>query len=618
MKPIRFWHTIQFKLFLIIGGVFLCISLIVFYFHFHSYQNELIDTLSQTAENLNKSIESSLEMAMLTGNREQIQTAISRIGDDKHIRGLFISDKKGVIRAASDKNSIGKRLDISDLSCQMCHRAAPSERAPSIIYNDPSGARILRTVSPIYNHSACYSCHSPEEKINGVLFLDYSLASYDEHRASFNLQSMLFGGALLLIIAGSTFFLLNKLVTRRITRLVRQILSMGSEKVHSAVKDSGRDEFAILSTSINQMSQRVRDSILELRKQRDNLQKIIDSVQDGLIVVGENFEIVLANEAFHNFIGKADGLIGIPCYKALGKDVCGHIRHRGKCPSATVFAKGEFNQAMHVFHDETDEKILEISASPLKDETGQVIQSIEIIRDVTEKKLLENDLLQSEKMASVGRLAAGIAHEINNPLATISICTEGLLSRSSVQERQGDTEYLERIEKCVYKCKTIIERLLAYSHSPNAKKEIFSLNNIIAETLSIITPQADKEGKRITTALSSPDVLIKGHPTQIGQLILNLTINGLDAVKRGGTVGISTVQQKGRVFLCVEDDGIGVDRKDHNKIFDPFYTTKEIGKGTGLGLYISRQIVAAHRGKINVKSAIGRGTKFEVILPTAT
>ena len=116
MKPIRFWHTIQFKLFLIIGGVFLCISLIVFYFHFHSYQNELIDTLSQTAENLNQSIESSLEMAMLTGNREQIQTAISRIGDDKHIRGLFISDKKGVIRAASDKNSIGKRLDISDLS----------------------------------------------------------------------------------------------------------------------------------------------------------------------------------------------------------------------------------------------------------------------------------------------------------------------------------------------------------------------------------------------------------------------------------------------------------------------------------------------------------------------
>ncbi len=623
MIPLKFWQTIQFKIIVSLGLIFLCINTFLMIFNFQLYRSELIKTLTNSAINLNESIQSSLEMAMLTGNREQIQHAIERIGHDQHIVELFISDKNGIIRAASDSQVIGQRLDITDRSCQVCHTSQPSRRSQSIIYEALNESRILRTVSPIYNQEACYRCHNPIEKINGVLFLDYSLASYEQRLASYKLRIALLGGVTIFLLAVLTFIFLNKFLIQRVRRLVARLQSIGAGDLKGKIQPSGNDEFSLLASSINQMSQKIAESMHKIKEQRDYLQSVIDNVQDGLIVVDKDFKVMLVNQIFLQFIGKsADTVLGLPCNQSLGNDVCCHVQHNEQCPSAKVFADGKFAHSVHSYHDGHDHRTLEISASPLFNEDGEIIQSIEIIRDVNEKVQLEKELLQSEKMALVGRLAAGIAHEINNPLATISTCTEGLLSRinepeeKTISNASWMTEYLERIEKCIYRCKDIIERLLGFSRSTKVSSiQTFNLNQVIQETVPMIAHKANQEHKRIITSFSDAPAFIKGDPNQISQLILNMLVNSLDAMTSDDQVVIDTCEVNGNILMNIADTGRGIDKEHIDHIFDPFFTTKEVGKGTGLGLFICQRIVNDHGGKINVESTQGKGCKFEIILP---
>ncbi len=622
MIPLKFWQTIQFKIISSLGLTFLCISTILVIFNFQLHRNELIKTLSHSAINLNESIQSSLEMAMLTGNREQIQGAIERIGHDQHIVELFISDKKGIIRAASDSQSIGQRLDIMDRSCQICHTSQPSHRSQSIIYETPNESRILRTVSPIYNREACYRCHNPSEKINGVLFLDYSLASYDQRLANNKMRIALLGGVTIFFLAILTFIFLNKLIIQRVRGLVARLQSIGAGDLTGKIQSSGKDEFSILASSINQMSQKIAESIHKISEQRDYLQSVINNVQDGLIVIDRDFNVVLVNQVFLQFIGKqADTVLGVPCYQLLGTDACCQIQHKEQCPSASVFAEGKIANATNIYGDGHNQKTLEISASPLFNEKGEVVQSIEIIRDITEKVQLEKDLLQSEKMALVGRLAAGVAHEINNPLATISACTEGLLSGLNEHEalpiKSGSwmTEYLQRIEKCIYRCKDIIERLLIFSRPTTKNRQTFDINSVIEETVHLIAHKAKQEHKQIVMSLAKKPILITGESNQISQLVLNLIVNSLDAMNAEDTIEISTFEENGSIHMLISDTGIGIDAEHIDHIFEPFFTTKDIGKGTGLGLAICHRIVTEHNGKINVKSQKGKGCQFDIILP---
>ncbi len=625
MIPLKFWQTIQFKIIVSLGFTFLCISTILVIFNFQLYRNELIKTLTHSAINLNESIQSSLEMAMLTGNREQIQFAIGRIGQDQHIVKLFISDKKGKIRVASDSQSIGQTLSIMDRSCQICHTSQPSRRSQSIIYETLNKSRILRTVSPIYNRQACYGCHDRNENINGVLFLDYSLASYDQQLARNKLRIALLGGMTLFFLSVLTFIFLNKFLVQRVKKLVARIQSIGAGDLKGDIQSNGNDEFSLLSNSINQMSQKIGESINKISEQRDYLQSVINNVQDALIVVDKNYNVVLVNQVFLQSIGKnANAVVGLPCYQSLGNDVYCHVQLSGKCPSAKVFADGNFAHTTHSYIDGHYQKTLEVSASPLLNEDGEIIQSIEIIRDITEREHLERDLLQSEKMALVGRLTAGVAHEINNPLATISTCTEGLLSRIKEQEthpiKTGKwmTEYLQRIEKCTYRCKDIIERLLVFSRTTNKNRQSFDLNGIIEETVPLIAHKAKQEHKHIVTLLAKKPIIITGEPNQFSQLILNMIVNSLDAMDDDDTVEISTFEENGSVHLLISDTGMGIEAEHIDYIFEPFFTTKDVGKGTGLGLAICQRIVTEHGGTINVESRKGRGCKFDIILPAWT
>jgi two-component system, NtrC family, sensor kinase len=580
--------------------------------------------MTNDANNLNVSIVSSLEQSMLNGNQDQVQYSIDRIGQDEHIAGLFITDAFGSVRVASNSNLIGTKLDQSNPSCQTCHALQSANSKKSVVFKDSSGQRVLRSVTPIYNKTACYGCHDPSNRTNGVFFLDYSLAGYEKQLTSYKLKTVLWGGLALSALLALTILALNKLVINRIKHLIRRLQSISAGDFIDSPKTKGKDEFAILDYSVNQMSTSIQKSIQKISRHRDYLQNVINSVQDGLIVVNNKFEIVMVNETFLKFIDQnAKSVIGFPCFKVLGKDMCGSIHHREKCPSAKVFERGRLAHVTHSYKDRNISKVLDISASPLFNENGSVIQSIEIIRDVSEKKRIEKELVRSDKMALMGRLSTGVAHEINNPLASISTCTEGLLNSQELYQMSQPSinkwhlEYLKRIEKCVFRCKNIIERLLAFSHPSKTIKETFDLNMVIKDTVEMIDPRAEKEQIKISVSLSPSKALITGESIQISQLVLNLLINSLDAISDEGNILISTSEKNDLVYMHVNDDGIGIDEKHIDNIFEPFFTTKDVGKGTGLGLSICQRIVEEHGGSLKLDSIKGQGCKVNVTFPCA-
>ncbi|MFQ6618555.1 MAG: ATP-binding protein, partial [Fidelibacterota bacterium] len=293
------------------------------------------------------------------------------------------------------------------------------------------------------------------------------------------------------------------------------------------------------------------------------------------------------------------------------------------CPLKEIIRTGKPVKTTHIETDESGgKKYLEIFASPVKDKEGNVFQIIEVIRDITDRKNLEAQLIHSEKLASIGRLAAGVAHEINNPMASISTCVEGLqkrykkLEKKEVPEEIKDfPEYLSTIGEAAFRCKSITEKLLRFSRKEHLEMERMNVNQVIEEVLSLIEYEVDQEDKRIVKKLDPELPLITADKAQLGQVFMNFILNGLDAIEGKGELTIRSWYSDKKIFIEFKDTGRGIPEGELSKIFEPFYTTKKVGEGTGLGLFLCHNIVEKHGGKIEVESKVIKGTKFTITLP---
>lgn len=236
----------------------------------------------------------------------------------------------------------------------------------------------------------------------------------------------------------------------------------------------------------------------------------------------------------------------------------------------------------------------------------------ELKKTLEELRMTKDQLVQTEKMAGIGKLAAGVAHEINNPLGAI------VLNAERAVKNQLDSDSIETILDAARTCKRIVEGLLRFSRQPKSQKIVFSLKEVIESNLEFWENQFELENIQIKTELSG-DLEVSGKQEEMAQVLLNLLMNAkeaiLEAKREKGEIRIKGYEKEGRVFLEVEDNGCGIPEKNLSKIFDPFFTTREIGKGTGLGLSISYGIVSGMDGKIEVKSQVGAGTVFVFIFP---
>jgi two-component system NtrC family sensor kinase len=246
-------------------------------------------------------------------------------------------------------------------------------------------------------------------------------------------------------------------------------------------------------------------------------------------------------------------------------------------------------------------------------EVGQLATSFDEMLDTLQ--VTQEQLVQSEKLASLGQLAAGVAHELNNPLSTILLFSDVLLRESKPDDRERSD--LETILRETQRCKTIVASLLDFARQHQVEAQELDLNHFIQTILNIEQKHEHYSGVTIKTNLAADLPHIQADPAQLQAVFINLMTNAAEAMPEGGNITITTVPgPAGRITIRIEDTGEGIPSENLPKLFTPFFTTKPVGKGTGLGLAIVYGIIKMHRGQINIQSEVGEGTTVTILLPT--
>ncbi len=350
----------------------------------------------------------------------------------------------------------------------------------------------------------------------------------------------------------------------------------------------------------------------DLVKSRNILRSLFDNLPDLVYVIDRNYEIIAVNMALSRkkkISPKA--LVGRTCYKSLYQrdEACNGCRIMDTFQTAEVITRSQWDR---VAERETSE--WEITTYPIFDDNGEVPQVIIVGRDVTERRRMQLMIAQSEKMAAVGQLASGFAHEINNPLTVVIANTQILLREVPAEDDWHDL--LQRINSAGGRALDIVKNLLDFARWETMEMEPTDVNVTIEKALSLIDHASREKQAEIKFEAQPGLPNLPASARNLQSVWINLILNSLDAVTLGqGRVTIQTSLEDGQIVVKISDNGQGISQDQLSKIFDPFYTTKEPGKGTGLGLSICHRIIHQHDGLLDVDSIVGEGTVFTIRLP---
>lgn len=366
----------------------------------------------------------------------------------------------------------------------------------------------------------------------------------------------------------------------------------------------------------------LNNSINEAREEhRKFTEAVLDALPVSLYVVDRDYRIVTWNK--HREIGQ----LGIPRDEAIGRDVFDVLE---KYPQGRV--REEFERAFRTgqierieqqtIADDGSTKHWLVSKVPMKnDSSGEVTHVITVGEDVTVRVEAIHAMNRAEKLSAVGRLAAGVVHEINNPLATIAACSEALEQRidegafRSSDAESDLSEYLGLIKSEAFRCKTITTDLLDFSRMRVGERQAVDVGEIVRSAANLITHQKRRSG--ISQEIEVDDNLprVSADGSQIQQAVIALATNAIDAMPEGGQLTLRAFTKGTRIVIEIADTGMGIPPENMSKIFEPFFTTKEVGKGTGLGLAVCYGIISEHGGRISVRSNLGKGSTFSIFLP---
>ena len=346
----------------------------------------------------------------------------------------------------------------------------------------------------------------------------------------------------------------------------------------------------------------------KIRESKRNLEAIFDGIRDQLSIQAPDYRILRVNRAVtENRKTSFMELINRKCYEAYFQ----RTLPCENCPvSATLHTKQPASSIMRMPADNTT---LQIFSYPILDEKGDLLSAIEYMKDITEEQRLQEQLIQSEKLAGIGILASGVAHEINNPLSGIIGMAEVALEEEDISKNRG---YLTDILNCAQRISEIVRGLRSYSRA--AKKEELSfvdLNEVLEESLKMVQLASKKTSVEVIKKFQSIEK-IRANVGEIQQVFTNLITNAFQAMNgRQDDLTLSTRSFKDSVEVKVSDRGMGIPQKYLGQIFDPFFTTKKPGEGTGLGLNIVYRIVTKYEGTIDVESKEQVGTTFTIKFP---
>ncbi|MDD3472574.1 MAG: DUF3365 domain-containing protein [Syntrophaceae bacterium] len=501
--------------------------------------------------------------------------------------------------------------------------------------------RFFVRMVPIKTENACLRCHgepddapaklislygpqngfkrNPDE-ISGLDVLSFPVESAMDQIWR---QAMgLLGPGLLAIIASMIMViaLFRSLVVNRIEKVKNFFADFVSDggDLSRRIEFKQKDEIGELCRSFNTMADRLngimeeRDELLvESDRQRQKMASIFDGITDKLMLISPDKSVIMANAA--SLEGITEKTENLKCFQLI------HGMSEA-CPGCLL--QQALNEKVPIFGEvcQDNKEVYLAHFYPIISKTdGSVESVVHYCKSITEKKRLEESMVQAEKLASLGQLVAGVAHELNNPLGLVLFYAE--LIKKELPPGSEHLMDLEVIEKHTRICKTVVRDLLKFAGSSRSVPIPGNLNESIEEVVSVLEKQFSKDGIKIDRNFDPGIPLIDFDRNRLKQVWMNLLLNSRQAITTSDgriTVSTSIVRDTGAVHVTVSDNGLGIPYDIQRKIFDPFFTTKKTGEGTGLGLSVSYGIVREHGGEIIVESQPGRGSTFTVILNERT
>jgi signal transduction histidine kinase/HAMP domain-containing protein len=584
------------------------------YLYSHRHFQTLLRTARGMALSQSELIKVALEHQMMENDRSLIDQMIQSFGKEPGVAAVVLLDREGQARYSSVPLGEKNDLTLGSPTCQACHQFPPEQRTSSRVI-ETRGGQVLRTVVPIRNREPCYRCHDPSRKINGVLIVDVDSGAM---RAEMNhdLRWMAIGsGAIMLVLVGAIGLLVRILVMRRLERFETTARRIAAGDLEQRVPAGGSDTVDWLAREFNSMADSMHNLLGDVRSQRERLETVINSIDDGIVVLDTSRNVVAANDAFlkRTDRGRVE-VLGVSCGCA-GAGICGLT----DCPTLACLGTGDPQVRICERKTGTGETVWEeIHTSPILDPTGTIVQVVEVWRDISKRRAAEAQLADSHRLASLGLLASGFSHELNTPLATILTCVEGILRtlRSQEQDPGASREQIEESARIareqLLRCRGITQHFLRLSRGKESQATVVDLGATVEAVVPLIAPTARAHSVEIEVDPPPPDMNVRVNEAELQQVLLNLLLNAVQASLPHSRVRL-TIVPGDPIRLRVSDAGCGIAPADQKKIFEPFFSLRE--GGTGLGLFLSLDFVRRWGGDITIESAVGSGSTFEVSLP---
>ncbi|MCU1317560.1 MAG: multi-sensor signal transduction histidine kinase [Candidatus Acidoferrum typicum] len=356
-----------------------------------------------------------------------------------------------------------------------------------------------------------------------------------------------------------------------------------------------------------QLYSSLEQKALEIARLKDFSENIVESLNVGVLSV--DLEGIV--ESWNT---RMEQLFGVTRQESVGRQLSSLLPEE---LAREIAARGDQEQITGIYKQRLQHQgkslTLNVSITPLVSKSNERIGRLLLFDDVTQRERLEEQMSQTEKLTSLGILAAGVAHEVNTPLAVIS----NYIQMLAKQMPEGDPRQsiIDKIVKQTFRASEIVNNLLNFSRTGAAEAADIDVNRVVEETLSLVAHPLKTSHIQVVKQLGEPLPAVRGSANKLQQVFLNLFLNARDAMPGGGMLEVRTAAHNGSVEIEVADTGAGIAREHIHRIFDPFFTTKANGRGTGLGLSVSYGIIKEHAGKIDVRSTPGKGTSFHVEFP---
>jgi signal transduction histidine kinase/HAMP domain-containing protein len=496
------------------------------------------------------------------------------------------------------------------------------------------GQEHLVRARPIRAEKGCLKCHGDplqaprglvkkygtkggfgwkEGDIMGVESVTIPLATTLGQIRGIAISTFIFGFGTLLFLFVSLQGAFWSLVSRPLARLttVFKGIVKGTEPLNQDLPIDAKDEMGELTESFNQMATHLYSAQEGLKKNAETLHSIFEGISDPLALVNPDCSLEITNSTYREWMTK--GISAVFTKECHSKD-CDPDRH---CPVCFLDKAKREKRAVSEYWEDEDGQFYYVHFYPLFDEVGNVIKAVHYVKDITDKMKVEEQMRMADKLAALGQLSAGIAHEINNPLGGIRLCFNNLMATE--MDAHTKNMHIEVINSGLVKIQDIIRQLLDFSKKSALSVSRVSVNTLVGNVMKLTEYLTAKQGIGVIRNLAPevPEIMVDQNKME--QVFLNIVLNAIQAMNGGGPKDliIESFAEDGYCITSFSDSGSGIPEAVMPHIFEPFFTTKPVGEGTGLGLSVSKSIVEQHNGRIAVETS-DRGTRFIIRLPVSS